>query len=202
MKALRLFAPLLLAVLAAGCASTNPVGKAVRKTLEATGLAEAKPQAPPEIPLRLFAGGNLNSGTDGRASAVIVKIYHLRSLQRFEQAPLTSFLDAAGEQAALGADLLSSTEVVLTPGGRQQLQEKMSEGATVLGVVALFRAPAEGRWRFAFDTTRADAARDGVTVGIHACALSTDSAALLTRVVGDAGSLASVRCQAPRRDSR
>ncbi|MBN6149865.1 type VI secretion system lipoprotein TssJ [Xanthomonas sp. AmX2] len=192
----------LLALLAAtlalsGCASGG-LGKAVDKTLEAVGIKEAEPEAPPVIPLRLLAGSNLNAGNDKRATAAVVKIYHLRSAQRFEQAPFTAFLDQAGEQAALGADLLSVNEIVLTPSARQELNEQMSDGTTTLGVVALFRAPAEGRWRLAFDTRRKELPTQGITIGIHACALTTDSPALITRLSGDPGSLASVRC-APSR---
>lgn len=192
----------LLALLAAtlalsGCASGG-LGKAVDKTLEAVGIKEAEPEKPPVIPLRLLAGSNLNAGNDKRATAAVVKIYHLRSAQRFEQAPFTAFLDQAGEQAALGADLLSVNEIVLTPSARQELNEQMSDGTTTLGVVALFRAPAEGRWRLAFDTRRKELPTQGITIGIHACALTTDSPALITRLSGDPGSLASVRCAASR----
>ncbi|WP_238319545.1 type VI secretion system lipoprotein TssJ [Xanthomonas maliensis] len=180
-----------------GCASGG-LGKAVDKTLQAVGVKDATPDAPPVIPLRLFAGTNLNAGNDGRASAAVLKIYHLRSAQRFEQAAFNSFLDSAGEQAALGADLLSVNEIVLMPGNKQSLDEQLSEGTAVIGVVALFRAPAEGRWRLAFDAKRKNLSRDGITVGIHGCALTTDSAALLTKISGDPGSLASVRCAATR----
>jgi len=180
-----------------GCASGG-IGKAMDKTLQAVGIRDQQPEAPPVIPLRLMAGTNLNAGNDKRATAAVVKVYHLRSAQRFEQAPFNAFLDQTGEQAALGADLLSVNEIVLTPGNRQELKEQLSEGSAVLGVVALFRAPADNRWRFAFDTRHKDLADQGITVGIHACALSTDSPALITRVSGDPGSLASVRCVSPR----
>ncbi|WP_262072372.1 type VI secretion system lipoprotein TssJ [Stenotrophomonas sp. Marseille-Q5258] len=180
-----------------GCASGG-LGKAMDKTLQAVGIKEAAPDAPPTIPLRLYAGTNLNAGNDKRPTAAVVKVYHLRSAQRFEQAPFNAFLDQNGEQAALGADLLSVNEIVLTPGARQELKEQLSEGAAVLGVVALFRAPADNRWRLTFDGKQKALPADGITVGIHACALTTDSPALVTRLSGDPSSLASVRCVSPR----
>ncbi|HBK45286.1 MAG TPA: type VI secretion system lipoprotein TssJ [Xanthomonadaceae bacterium] len=177
-----------------GCASGGLRG-GIDKTLQAVGLREAKPAEPPTIQLRLFAGSNLNSGTDNRPTAAIVKIYHLRSAQRFEKAPFNAFLDQAGEQAALGADALSVNEIVLMPGTRQNLDEKLSAGTGAIGVVALFRAPAEIRWRLAFDANAKQLPLDGITIGVHACALTTaDSAALLTQLSGDPASLASVRC--------
>ena len=181
-----------------GCASGSKLGKAVDSTLQAVGLREAKPEKPPVIPLQIYAGTNLNAGNDKRASAAVLKIYHLRSGQRFEQAPFNAFLDQAGEQAALGADLLSVNEVVLTPGVRQQLSEQLSGGTAVIGVVALFRSPAEGRWRVAFDARTKNLPNDGITLGVHACALTTDSTALSSRISGDSGSLASVRCAGAR----
>lgn len=180
---------------ASGCATSNgKIGKAVDSTLQAVGLREKKPAEPPIFPLRLYAGSNLNAANDKRATAAVVKVYHLRSSQRFEQAPFNAFLDQAGEQAALGADLLSANEVVLTPGVRQELSEQLSDGTAVLGIVALFRAPAENRWRLAFDAKSKDLPKDGVTIGIHACALTSDSSALLTRISGAPTSLASIRC--------
>ncbi|WMJ69551.1 type VI secretion system lipoprotein TssJ [Stenotrophomonas sp. 24(2023)] len=189
---------LILSASLSGCASDSKLGKAMDKTLQAVGIRDSKPEAPPTIPLRLYAGSNLNAANDKRATAAVVKVYHLRSSQRFEQAPFNAFLDQAGEQAALGADLLSVNEVVLTPGARQELSEQLSEGTAVLGVVALFRAPAENRWRLAFDTKGKTLPQEGVTVGIHACALTSDSKALLTRISGDPGSLASIRCASVR----
>lgn len=192
------FAPsaalLFLTLILTGCASGSLRG-GIDKTLQAVGLREQKPSEPPTIQLRLLAGNNLNAGTDNRPTAAIIKIYHLRSAQRFEKATFNSFLDQAGEQAALGADLLSVNEIVLMPGNQQNLDEKLSAGAGVIGVVALFRAPAEGRWRLAFDANAKQLPRDGITVGVHACALTTaDNAALLTELASDPTTLALARC--------
>lgn len=184
-----------IAITLCGCSSGGGLREGVDKTLQAVGLRDAKPKEPPTVELRLFAGTNLNAGTDKRATAAIVKIYHLRSAQRFEKAPFNAFLDQAGEQSALGADLLSVNEIVLTPGTKQNFDEKLSAGTGVVGVVALFRAPAENRWRLAFDANAKQLPIDGLTIGVHACALTTPkSAALLTQLAGDPASLASVRC--------
>ena len=60
--------------------------------------------------------------------------------------------------------------MVLTPGQKSETVETMARSAPYLGVVALFRAPAQGRWRFAFDASSAE--KKGVTLGVHGCALS------------------------------
>lgn len=181
----------------AGCASGGGLGKAVNRTLETVGLREGDPDARAgirNVPLRLYAGDNLNAADDGRALATVIRIYHLRGTQRFERAPFDAFLDETREQATLGNDLVEVREMVLVPGTRHELDERLSAESTHLGVVALFRAPAGGRWRYAFDTRHRDAEREGITVGLHACALTSGSAALTSTVAGDPSSLVSIRC--------
>jgi type VI secretion system protein VasD len=180
-----------------GCASTREDGPGlIGKTLETIGLKKpdeesAAPRAK-QIPLRLWTGANLNSGTDNKSLAVVVKVYRLRDGQRFEQAPFSAFLDEDAERSALGDDLISATEVVLQPGQRHEINERLPPEAGVLGVVALFRSPAQARWRLSFDALEAE--QDGVTVGLHACALTTSSTALRTKIHGEPHSLAAARC--------
>lgn len=190
--------PLLLAaaLALAGCASGG-IGKAVNRTLEAVGVREADHDARAgvrTVPLRLYAGGNLNSGNEGRALATVVKVYHLRGIQRFERAGFDVLMDEPREQSALGSDLVQVREIVLTPGMRHETEERLAADATHIGVVALFRAPASGRWRYAFDARHGEPGAEGITVGLHACAMTTGSAALATAVPGGASSLASARC--------
>lgn len=180
-----------------GCASTpDDRPGLIGKTLENIGLRKpaeepALPRAK-SIPLRLWAGANLNSGTDNRSLAVVVKVYRLRDGQRFEHAPFSAFLDEDAERDALGDDLISATEIVLQPNQRHEINERLPPEAGTLGVVALFRSPAPGRWRFSFDAMEAE--KEGVTVGLHACALTTSSIALRSQIDGEPHSLAAARC--------
>ncbi|TKS54211.1 type VI secretion system lipoprotein TssJ [Luteimonas yindakuii] len=187
---------LCIALAVGGCASS---GGLVDRTLQTVGLRDTAPQGPQLVAVELMAGGNLNAGNGLRGLALVVKTYQLRDTRRFEQAPFEAFLDDARERAALGEDLVAVNEVVLAPGQREVLQERLVDDATVLGVVALFQAPAAGRWRLAFDPENPGARRDGIRIGLHACAMTTSSTALATRLPGDASSLASVRCQHPGR---
>lgn len=170
-------------------------GGIVDRTLQSVGLRDAAPEGPQVIAVELMAGNNVNAGTGARGLALVVKTYQLRDRRRFEQAPYDAFLDDSRVRAALGDDLVAVNEVVLAPGRREVVQERLGDGATVLGVVALFQAPATNRWRLAFDPHGQAALRDGIRIGLHACAMTTASTALLTRLPGDASSLASVRCQ-------
>ena len=193
----RILMLLLVALARAGCASGGGVGKAFNRTMESVGLRDIDHDERAGIrtvPLRLYAGDNLNAGNGDRALATVVRVYHLRGIQRFGQAPFDAFMDEAREQAALGNDLVQAREVVLTPGMRQQFDERLSPDTTHVAVVALFRAPASSRWRFAFDARHGEVEHDGITVGLHACALTTGSPALASSVPGDASSLVAVRC--------
>lgn len=171
-----------------GCAG-GAIGGLANAALQMAGLAKPAPEVPEaqkpprNVSIRLHAGQRLNTDPQGRPLALVARIYKLRQSAAFEQAPYDSFLDAAREKALLGSDLLEVQEVLLVPGQRYEIQEKVGRDAAFIGVVALFRAPAAQRWRATFAAP--DAERDGVTIGLHACALS----------VGAQAGLAGARCE-------
>lgn len=158
-----------------GCAAG--VGSVAGAALEMVGLRKpALPelpdaQKPPRtIAIRLQAGDKLNADADGRPLALVTRIYKLRQTAAFEQASYDSFLTPQRERELLGADLLEVKELLLVPGQHYEAFEKVSREAYFIGVVALFRAPAPQRWRLAFAAGEAEQA--GITVAVHACALS------------------------------
>ena len=174
---------LLQALLLTGCAG-GAIGTLANAALQMAGVAKPPPelpdaqQPPRNVSIRLHAAQHLNTDADGRPLALVARIYKLRQSAAFEQAPYDSFLDAQREKAALGADLMEVKEVLLVPGQRYEVQEKVSKEAYFIGVVALFRAPATQRWRATF--AAADAERGGITVGLHACALSISGTSTLS----------------------
>lgn len=183
-------AALVVAGALSGCASGGGAS-VIDRTMQAVGLQDRAP-APNDIALRLHAGDNLNAGTDSRALSLVVRVYQLRDRERFEQAPFDVFLDAQRERDVLGNDMIAVTEFLLSPGQRHEVLEQLPADGRHLGVVALFRSPAPTRWRFSFDAPAA--AKGGVTVGLHACAMTTTSAALETQLAGPAHSLSGSRC--------
>ncbi|PHV36024.1 type VI secretion system lipoprotein TssJ [Janthinobacterium sp. BJB304] len=174
---------LLQALLLTGCAG-GAISTLANAALQMAGVAKPPPelpdaqQPPRNVSIRLHAAQHLNTDADGRPLALVARIYKLRQSAAFEQAPYDSFLDAQREKAALGADLMEVKEVLLVPGQRYEVQEKVSKEAYFIGVVALFRAPATQRWRATF--AAADAERGGITVGLHACALSISGTSTLS----------------------
>jgi type VI secretion system protein VasD len=178
----------------AGCAS-GP-GSMAGAALEASGLRKPaqlpEAQKPPRIvALRLHAADKLNVDAKGRPLALVARIYTLRHNAAFERAPYAAFLHPQAEKEAFGDDLLGVREVMLVPGQRYETSENVAHEAGYVGVVALFHAPAAERWRASFSA--AEAERAGLTLGLHACALSVGAGAASTARVTKM--LSSVRCQ-------
>lgn len=180
----------LLAMVLVGC--NGGVAKVLRKPMAAIGL-ETK-VAPTEIELRLYPADNLNSSDGHMGHATVLRVYQLKDITRFERLPYESFLDQQAVKSALGDDLSTETELVLTPGSQQTLRLSLQEPTRHIGIVALYASPAANRWRFSFNALHPDARKSGITIGVHACALTTDSSALLTQVAGNASSLLTVQC--------
>jgi len=178
------------AALLAGCAGS------MTKAMQAVGLDKGAGNNDSaktlKLPLHVFAGTNLNAGSTDKAVALVVKIYHLHALERFQQASFDSFLDNQKQRAALGEDLVDEHEMLVLPGQQYDVTETMTSNAPYLGVVALFRTPAPQRWRFVYDAKASVAT--GITLGAHACALSSTAGKLLTDLSTDPASLASVHC--------
>jgi type VI secretion system protein VasD len=168
---------LALSLMLASCAS----GGIVDKGLELVGFK--KPEIPPElesavqkielqrkVTLRIHAGQLLNTDSAGRPLSLVARVYKLRSTSQFNQATYAMFTAAGAEKSAFSEDVVSVQEVVLTPGQKYEVVETLPTATTHIAVVALFRAPDSQRWRFVFETRAA--AKTGLTLGAHACALS------------------------------
>ncbi|MGP1666974.1 MAG: type VI secretion system lipoprotein TssJ [Rhodanobacter sp.] len=175
----------------------QPSTKPFERMMQAVGLAKdtVPPPTEKQIPLRIFTAQNLNAGAGSKPLALVVKVYHLRSLERFKQTPFDDFLDKSKTEAALGADLIDSREMLLLPEQRYISTEHMPLDTRYLGFVALFRAPAAQRWRFAYELS--SSMESGITLGVHSCAMSSTAGALVTELPDDAGALSSVHCTKP-----
>jgi type VI secretion system protein VasD len=185
-------------LLLAGCAAT---GGAVGKALEAVGLktpelnAENAKKLVPDnrkITLRIHAADQLNTDAQLRSLSVVVRIYKLKRIDAFMSAPYSGFADAQSEKAAVGDDIAEVREIVLRPGQKHEVIETLSADIGHLAVVALFRTPVEGRWRFAFDAKQAE--QTGITLGVHGCAMSV-AAGMPERTPQENLRLAGVQCR-------
>lgn len=156
------------------CAAAPALMSVADFALEKSGLKKPdvpEMQKPPRmIAIKLHAGVNLNSDANGHPLAVVTRIYKLRDLNAFNQAPYDVFLDPQKEKQTLGADIVEVREITLIPGQRYEATEKVAREAGYVGVVALFRAPAAARWRYVFGSEQAE--RSGVTLGVLSCAMT------------------------------
>ncbi len=161
------------------------------QTLQAVGLQRPQPQIPTQdgmldavpkglpaamrkVTLRLHAGDVLNTDASGRSLSVVARIYKLRDKVAFEEAPYAAFQELkSGKAPDFAADIVAVREVVLTPGKQYDVVETVGSEAPYFAVVTLFRAPSPQRWRFVFDSKAASTT--GVTLGVHACALSVSA---------------------------
>lgn len=183
----RLAHALLLALsLLAGCATPAPpreggvlglLSSVKDKALEATGLKspEIPESALPDrrIRWRLHASTSLNVTPEGQSLALLTRLYRLRNPDSFLQAPPSVFGDPVHEREALGDDLVSVREVQLLPGQQHESVDKLPRDIGHVGIVAMYRQAAQGRWRFAFKAS--DAELSGLHIGAHACALSVQT---------------------------
>lgn len=187
-----------------GCASTSSGGGVLDKALESVGLAKpASPELPGDgirlppqskkITLRLHSGETVNTDSNGKSLALVARVYKLRSPTGILQAPYDAFRDTAAERQILGNDIVEVREVVLTPGKKYEVVETMPNEATHIAIVALLRAPDPQRWKFVFEAK--DAARTGITLGMHNCALSVAEGVPLG-VPLEARRLAGMQCPA------
>lgn len=156
----------------AGCATK--AGEMVGKAFETVGMKKPEgkdlSKIPYFVPLRIHAGDNLNAGSGTTPLGLLVRVYRLKDANAFNAAPYETFLDPAREKEALGADLIESRELLLVPGQRYEITEKLPREAAYLGVVALFQSPAAARWKFAFESEKAQLS--GIFIGALACAMT------------------------------
>lgn len=193
-RLMRMAGMLAIVLSVAGCASSGGLGGSVDRTLAAVGLKDAQAVADQQrtVALEVHGAGNLNAGRGPKGVALVVRVYQLRDATRFEQLPMAGFLDAREEREALGDDLVDVSEHVLLPADTQQWPVRLADDARHVGVVALFRHPGDGPWRFVFDGRKAR--QHGIVIGAHGCALTTASPALTTVMSGDPMRLSGVRC--------
>lgn len=179
------------------------VGSAADSALNRVGLKRASLDSTEgfdEVPLRIHAARNLNATTDGKGTALVLHVYKLRSADAFLAMSADAVLQPGKEKEALGADLIEVRELILTPNQKLELKEKVSREASFLAIAAGYRTPAPMRWRVAFE--RAAAAKSGVLLGAHACALSVSAGATIGWAEDQPARLAAARCGAAPQESK
>uniref|UniRef100_Q47E13 Putative lipoprotein n=1 Tax=Dechloromonas aromatica (strain RCB) TaxID=159087 RepID=Q47E13_DECAR len=187
-------------MLLSGCAQVSALqmaGTAVGMVLEATGVTKKdngdQSKITKDLPIRIFAGDQLNLTSNSKPLSLVIKIYVLRSSERLKTLTYPQITSTESEKEALGDELISVREIILLPGKSYDAVLKIPGDATTIGVVGMFRAPYSSRWKLAFDSKQSF--DSGITIGAHACALSASKGALVTEISPESvRSLVGIQC--------
>lgn len=163
----------------AGCQSggvAGAAGKVADAALGVIGLKRAE-QAPQSrvVTIKLNASLQLNADANGRGLSVIAKLYKLKDANNFLHASQETFQHASREKEALGSDLVESKEILLIPGQRYAVSEKLGPEVGYIGLVVLYREPDPKHWRLAL--AQSEIASEGLVINLRSCALKLESGA-------------------------
>ena len=126
----------------------------------AAGACKKPPKAPEPVPalepvqahVTIAAGAESNPDSSGRPSPIVVRVYQLKGDAAFTGADFFGLFD--DEQKALGAELISRTEVVLAPSEQRTVDLAVSGDTRFLAAVAAFRDIRNAEWRAVVPTWR------------------------------------------------
>jgi len=119
----------------------------------------AAPPKPVQAHLTIVTSSDLNPDASGRPSPVVVRLYQLKGDDAFAGAEFFGLFD--DEQRALGAELLTRSEVVVSPSERRTLNLTVAPDAHFVGALAAFRDIRNAQWRVVVPTWR-EGSRDVV----------------------------------------
>lgn len=117
--------------------------------------------------LDFAARAQLNPGDADAPSSVVIRVYQLGKIDNFDNATYSQLLE--GDQKALGADWLSTSEVVLNPASAISLDVPMHKEARMVGIVALFRTPNldDSSWKVVIKRNELDADKPRLLIANH-----------------------------------
>lgn len=113
-----------------------------------TGCASEPPAPalpPTVVKLQIISSSDVNSGNNGEASPVILRIFELKDSSSFNSADFFALFN--DDKAILGSDLGHKSELTLKPGDSKALELQPSEDAQSIGLFAAFRQLDNAQWR-------------------------------------------------------
>ncbi len=108
------------------------------------GCADSKP-SPTVIDLSISAALDINPNAQGRASPVVLRVYHLASPNAFEEADFFQLFEQ--DAAILGPDMIAREEIIVTPGASQKTSQEVRPEVRYLGVIVAYRETETSVWR-------------------------------------------------------
>lgn len=119
--------------------------------------------------LQISTTPSLNARADGRALALLVRVYHLKSKEAFLARTYHDLSQGDGKLES--ADIVDMKELVLRPGQTHRSSEVLQANAPYIGIVALYQQPAGDHWRVVLDRTTIKANKQVVKLVAGTCAL-------------------------------
>ncbi|WP_084186933.1 type VI secretion system lipoprotein TssJ [Andreprevotia chitinilytica] len=124
---------------------------------------------PKDYPINGEAAPTINRDTNGKSLSIVVRLYQLKEKNEFNRLTFDTAASGKPDQELFGQEFVSRTEVVLVPGGKQTITDKLQPETRFVGVVGFFRKPDGQAWRFLVD---ADAVRSkGLNFRVQDCYL-------------------------------
>jgi type VI secretion system protein VasD len=111
------------------------------------GCTTSKPKAT-DYSIYSEADTLLNRDATARPLSVVLNVYQLRDRQAFARLTFEDFVSGKSDTELLREDLIQKTEIVALPGDKRSLDTQLLPEAAFLGVVAIYRLPAEQQWRY------------------------------------------------------
>lgn len=93
----------------------------------------------------IAAVDSINPDALGRPSPLLVKVFQLGGVDKFEAAGYFALSDSP--EATLGADLLGVESILLSPGDSKPYESKFDPATRYIGVIAGFRDIHRAEWR-------------------------------------------------------
>lgn len=111
------------------------------------GCSSSKPK-PTDFHIYSEADSRLNLDFNDHPLSVVLNVYQLRDRQTFARLTFDDFVSGKSDDTLLRDDIVSKTEFVVLPGNKQAIDTKLAPDAQYLGVVAIYRMPADQQWRY------------------------------------------------------
>lgn len=106
---------------------------------------EAPEPTSKEIEAKIAVSNTVNPDIDGRPSPIVVRIYELKTLGKFEVGDFYKLFDE--HEAFLGSDLIASEQFHLQPGDTKTLKLKVPLETNYFAVAAAYRDVNRAIWR-------------------------------------------------------
>jgi type VI secretion system protein VasD len=134
---------ILAATITAGCGVAQAVGDGTADAAKWAFTTQVK-----TMNVDLRGRTALNADVQGQSLSTVVRFYQLKDAKTFAQLNYSQL--QSDDLNLLKADLLATKDVVLRPDASASVVEPMNPDAQVVGVVAFFREPGQGRaWKLA-----------------------------------------------------